>query len=171
MKKKISVIMALFIGVSLNLSAQAVCVGLIQNDSSQKQVRLTSMILQEEVLECLYEKGFIVTDIPPVNASKKSEIKSALQKNIDMAKEGTCIYSVSLIAEYEKDIKTDPEVARLAGLKKLNWSLIEVESKNIIKEGSIKVLSAGESDDENGVRKFIAPLLKEIADELLGIQS
>lgn len=171
LKKKLFVITTFLVSLSFNLSAQAVCVGLIQNDSTQKESRLTSMILQEEVLESLYEQGFIVTDTPLVNVSKKSEIKSALEKNINQAKEGACLYLISLLAEYEKDIKSDPEVARLTGLKKISWALMETQSKTVLKEGTIKVVSGSESDDESGVRKVIAPVLKEIAGELLKMQS
>ena len=134
--------------------AKSIALQVVQVDSVQKEIRASSVSVEEVILDNLFLNGFIATNSP---------IYSADKTGINEAKEGFCEYFISVVLNYKKGKDNRVELNKLSMIKNAQWKIINVADGAVVASGENSVGKVtSENDNKEGVQSFALKIAKDI---------
>ncbi|MBO4532900.1 MAG: hypothetical protein J5726_04295 [Treponema sp.] len=131
--------------------AKQISFQIIQYDDRTQDVTEQSLVIEDELLNGLFETGYIVTNSPTV-VSDSGDETSLYNKAMGDAYEGFSDYFIQIKLYYSN------------ALNQINWSIASVNSGKKIKESVIK--GSVTTADEKGLKKISSELVTEITNFL-----
>jgi len=122
--KKILLILGLWLCANACFAKQ-ISFQIIQHDDRIQAVSEQSLVVEDELLNGLFETGYIVTNSPTTISQSSSNDLLLYNKAMGDAYEGSSDYFLQITLYYTND------------LVKMDWSLASVATGNIIKKSSI----------------------------------
>lgn len=148
--------------------AASFAVQVVQKDLSHDEVRSISVLVEESLMDYLFDRGHIVTNIPAVISSGERDDEDAYAHGLEDAAEGSFEYFVEMVLNYNAN-SNGPEMNRLSNIKDISWTLTDVRSRKILKSSvkSVEKIMRNE-DSEQGIRRFSMGIAQEIETFLKG---
>ncbi len=143
--------------------AKSIALQVVQVDSIQKEIRASSVSVEEVILDNLFLNGFIATNSPIFSADKINKIQDADKTGINEAKEGFCEYFISVVLNYKKGKDNRVELNKLSMIKNAQWKIINVTDGTVVASGENSVGKVtSENDNKEGVQSFALKVAKDI---------
>jgi hypothetical protein len=132
--------------------AKQISFQIIQYDDRTQNVTEQSLVIEDELLNGLFETGYIVTNSPTISFDSGSDETALYNKAMGDAYEGFSDYFLQIKVYYKN------------ALNKINWSLASVSNGKIIKESEIT--GSVTTNDEKGMKKISSKLVSDITNFL-----
>lgn len=123
-QKKVKAFLVIFF-VCSSLFARQISFQVVQHDDSSKEVTEQSLVIEDQLLNTFFEKGYIVTNSPSVASASESQDEKFWKTGLGEAFDGYSDYFVQIKVWYEPRVGTLRDVANI---QKINWSLTEAKT-------------------------------------------
>lgn len=146
--KKILTVLFVMICSSFAFARQ-ICFQVVQHDESSDVVTEQSLVIEDQVLNSFFEKGFIVTNSPSVTSQSESQDESLFKTGLGDAFYGYSDYFIQIKVFYEPRVGT---LTDLANIKKIDWSVTEAKTGiKIVDETMADIKPVNKKTDMNRV--------------------
>lgn len=132
--------------------AKQISFQIIQYDDRTQNVSEQSLVVEDELLNGLFETGYIVTNSPTIAIDDDDDETVLYNKAMGDAYEGFSDYFIQVKIYYKN------------ALNQIDWSIASVSTGNKIKES--KITGSVTEADEKGLRKITSKLVSEITNFL-----
>ncbi len=122
MNKKFLIILFLLLCASVSMYSYSVIVVLIQDDSTQTELRTTSRAIEDGLLGSFFDNGVIVSTEPIITEPQDA---ATVQKLIKLASQGRVNYILCLRVEYVKTASDTPNLMQLSDIASFKWELYD----------------------------------------------
>ncbi len=155
MKKRFVLILALLVLVPAFTFAQSLTIVIVQRDSSTRDVREMTRLLETSLMDSFFCDGFIVSNEPVVVTGTGNEL---FIEHLASAGMGGMGYIVPVIIEYD-------ETKNAATFVNLEWEVLsnnyDVYANGVVDQPKLHA-ALNRRDCEKGIRTFASNLEKEI---------
>lgn len=156
----------LFLGLVVLISgtacfAKQLSVQIVQHDGSQDKIINQSYVIEDEILNGFFDRGYIVTTSPAATSDSDSQDSVLVKTGLIDAKDGQSDYFIQIKLFYVQD---KSGVSKNDGLIKVDWSIYSVSTGKVIKENSFDGLKKLriEKDLKNISKDLLAELYKVV---------
>lgn len=119
-KLKKTILLLLVLLFSSNLFAKQISIQIVQHNSANDQVIEESLAIEDELLNGLFESGFIVTNSPAVVSTSDGQDSKLWSLGVGDAYEGSSDYFVQVKLFYEDQLeKIDMDVVKVSSGKSI----------------------------------------------------
>jgi len=105
--------------------ARQISFQIVQHDESSEEVTEQSLVIEDQVLNNFFEKGYIVTNSPSVASESDVQDETFWKTGLGEAFYGYSDYFVQIKVWYEPRVGTLTDVANI---QKIKWSLTEAKT-------------------------------------------
>lgn len=144
-KIKTLVFSMLFLLGGMSCFAKQLSIQVIQHDGLKEDVSDSSFIVEDEVMNGLFDKGYIVTNSPASVSNSNAEDEKIFKTGMKEASEGYSDYYVQISLFYTGSEEVNPMTT---GLIKVEWSVFSVKSGKRIKTNTFKNLNKLKKEEE-----------------------
>ena len=141
------------LALSSSMFAKQISIQIVQRSSGEKASE-NAMSIEDNILNGLFDSGFIVTNSPAVTSISEAQDKVLWADGFGDAYDGSSDYFVQVTLFSE-----DPEPSRNY-FTRIDMSVVSVSSGNEIKNTSMQAKDA--ADYEKELRKISASIISEI---------
>jgi len=135
------------------LSAATLSVQIVQVDKIHKDVTLSSLLVEESILDFLFNQGFIVSNSPIITGENNSSTGFALAMND--ARSGLADYLAFVTIFYDLENSTSPEESILSNIESAQWQLIQItDNKQIASGKHIPKIKTEKDNSTEGISSF-----------------
>ena len=132
--------------------AKQISFQIIQYDDRTQDVNEQSLVIEDELLNGLFETGYIVTNSPTISFDSSADETALYNKALGDAYDGYSDYFIQIKVYYKN------------ALNQINWSIASVTNGKKLKESVIT--GSVTTADEKGLKKISSKLVTEITDFL-----
>ncbi len=132
--------------------AKQISFQIIQYDDRTQDVTEQSLVIEDELLNGLFETGYIVTNSPTISFDSSADETALYNKALGDAYDGYSDYFIQIKVYYKN------------ALNQINWSIASVTNGKKLKESVIT--GSVTTADEEGLKKISSKLVTEITDFL-----
>ncbi len=132
--------------------AKQISFQIIQYDDRTQDVTEQSLVIEDELLNGLFETGYIVTNSPTISFDSSADETALYNKALGDAYDGYSDYFIQIKVYYKN------------ALNQINWSIASVTNGKKLKESVIT--GSVTTADEKGLKKISSKLVTEITDFL-----
>ncbi len=125
--------------------AKQVSIQIIQHDGLRENVSDSSFIIEDEIMNGLFDKGYIVTNSPASVSNSNSEDEKLFSTGMKDAADGYSDYFVQISLFYTGSEEINPKTL---GLVKVEWTVFSVKTGKKIKANSFKNLNKLKKEEE-----------------------
>lgn len=143
--KKIITVFLVLVFTLLPLCAKQLCVQIIQHDGTEEKIIEQSFIVEDELFNGFFNKGYIVTNSPSSVSSSDSQDEILKKVGLTDARDGLSDYFIQIKLYFEQGKLL---YGRDDGLIKVKWEIYSVSNGNKIKESTIENLNKLKNNDE-----------------------
>jgi len=111
--------------LSASVYARQICFQVVQHDESSEEVTEQSMVIEDQILNNFFEKGYIVTNSPSVSSLDDVQDENLWKTGLGDAFYGYSDYFIQIKVFYESRKGTLTDVANI---QKISWSLTEAKT-------------------------------------------
>lgn len=148
-----------FLAAARSAYASAISFQIVQHDSSQDKIRNSTYEIEEALMDYFFDAGFIVTNSPTVMSTSPDDDVAAYKKSMNDALDGDCDVFVNVIAEYDIDKSSAPELDLLSNIKEIRWEIYNVITGEMISSGKKSIGVVDPADDtEKGIADFASQI-------------
>ncbi len=134
-----------FISSALCAFAPSVVVQMAQHDTEREALRESTFILENGVLNVLFDAGYIVSSLP---TAINTDIDANLKESIKLAKEGYMSYVVYINVYYHTYEGVYDETITVEDIDAIDWKIVKTSDMSVFSEGKASNVAKleGESD-------------------------
>ncbi len=114
--------------------ARQISFQIVQHDDSSEEVTEQSLVIEDQVLNNFFEKGYIVTNSPSVSSESETQDEAFFKTGLGDAFYGYSDYFIQIKVWYEPRNGTLTDVANI---QKIKWSLTEAKTGVILADRTI----------------------------------
>ncbi len=160
-----------FIGAALLLglltmfsaSASAISFQVVQHDSCQDKIRLSSYVMETVFFDYFFDSGYIATNIPTVHSYSEAEDEDIFYRALEDTKTGFCKYLIMIVIEYDDSNSKNSDAILLSNIKKVDWLVYDALSESLLDKGERVVGTVSDkSDNVGGVKDLAKKLATDI---------
>lgn len=148
------------------LHSESVAFQVIQHDKSSEDVRLSSLTIEESILDYFFNQGFIVTNSPAMAFTDSAKDGYYEKKALAEAREGGIRYFILVTADYDVKDSARSEQDVLDNIKNINWQLTDVRLDKKIADGKVSPSGIKAKTLESGVYKLSQKVASEIHSQI-----
>lgn len=150
------IVVFFFMGVSSLAFSSSVSILMSQYDNSVSTPRKTTYLIENGIMDVLYDSGVIVSSVP-VNINTKNEV--ALNIAIQDAKNGYFMYAVHVSVYYKSGLSNNPKKILLEDIKSIDWEIVRISDKSFVyEEKNILPLKYQDESDILVINRFAKDL-------------
>ena len=138
---------------------------LVQHDGVGENVRNSSYIIENALLDYFFSRGFIVTNSQAVACVETSKDKNAERDALSEARDGGCDYFVLVVTDYDLSGSFSPDAAIIDNIKCADWKIVDVKKDTVIKTGKKNPPEKKVRNMQTGLNDFAF----SIADDILKV--
>ncbi|MCQ2586676.1 MAG: hypothetical protein MJ174_01075 [Treponema sp.] len=132
----------LFLGLVVLISgtacfAKQLSVQIVQHDGTQEKIINQSYVIEDELLNGFFDKGFIVTTSPAATSDSTNQDEILVKTGLLDAKDGQSDYFIQVRLYFLQD-KSGAD--KYDGLIRMDWSIYSVATGKLVKESSFNQL-------------------------------
>ncbi|MGP1458977.1 MAG: hypothetical protein ACTTKL_06680 [Treponema sp.] len=148
----IAAILAVFGCVSVH--AGSLAFQIVQHGGGFSEVAESSLIIEDEVMNTLFDAGFIVSNIPAALSSSQKDDERLFLDGKDEAQANSFDTFVSIHLFFKNQAVLDGKKAKLSNMSEISWKIAGVKSGVPTAEGSKAIEKSKSGDSEAAVRDF-----------------
>ena len=115
--------------------ARPVSFGLLQHDFSSTEVRSSTYIMENSLLDYFFDRGYVVTNEPAFVSSGEADDQKFLKTSLEDLREGGAEYFFLLSLNYDTQNSANPEGDLLSNLSSVDWKLYKVLDGLLVDSG------------------------------------
>lgn len=151
-RKILVVAIALFIGAAGFCAS--VSFQIVQHDESLNEVCVSTLIMEDEILNSFYSFGHIVSNVPAVMSSSKNQDSAFWSQGYKEASDGFFDNFIQVHLYLNSAASSNQGKASLGIIKRVAWKVASVATGKTLDEGSKSVSVQTQRDTEENVRGF-----------------
>ena len=144
--------------IALFMGAAGFCASVsfqvVQHDESLDEVCVSTLIMEDEILNSFYNFGHIVSNVPAVVSSSKNQDSTFWSKGYKEASDGFFDNFIQVHLYLNSASSSNQGKASLGIIKKVAWKVASIATGNTIDEGSKNISVQAQKDTEENVRGF-----------------
>jgi len=164
MGKKIFSCIAAFLFAGFCFAGQ-ISIQVVQHNGALDYVSEQSLIVEDELLNGFFDRGFIVTNSEAKISESEETDSSLFHDGFGEAFDGSSDYFVQVKLFYDSSTNKGVQDATQCRLDHIDWVMYKVASGEILKESSVKGSGTRPGSDEN-IRLSTFSLIKDISKAL-----
>lgn len=161
MGKRFFVFVIISLVFAANCFSRQISVQIVQHNLSLDYVSEQSLIVEDELMNGFFDKGFIVTNSEAAISTSEEDDDALFHVGFGEAYDGSSDYFVQVKLYYASSSKSTSLEIAPSKLDRVDLIVMKVSSGEKIKESSIKGSDKKPGTDEN-VRLVSSSLIKEI---------
>lgn len=152
---------AFFVAASCCFSAE-ISVQIVQHDNALDSVGEQTLVIEDEILDYFFSRGYIVTNEPAV-AAKDGTDDEVWKTAFSDAAAGGAQFFIQVRLYYDTAASTNPESVALSNIDYVTWTVTEVQSGKTIADmkGIVDKQKVG-NDDADSVKEYAATIADQI---------
>ncbi|AEE17180.1 hypothetical protein [Treponema brennaborense] len=152
----------LHVGITAAVYASTLSIQLIQLDPLHTDVSDTSLLMEEAVMDYLFDQGFIVSNSPVISGEKNIEPGSRIA--LYDAQSGSFDYIAFITITYDASQSANPNANLLSHIQTAQWQLVRVSDNSAVAAGkrNPKIIKP-EDDSADGIENFAKQIAAAIA--------
>ena len=160
MTKKLFAFFVLFFSLVF-CYAEEISFQVLQIDSSSDDVYEQTLIIEDQILEFFFDKGYIVTNEQAVVATKKTS-DSIQKRALQFAESGGSKYFICLQLNYNAGSPAK-NIVQLSNLKSVNWTAINISTNKKVASGTKKIkVPKTSANNADSVKSFALDMADQI---------
>ena len=134
--------------------AESLAFQIVQHGGGFTKVAEPSLIVEDEIINSLFDAGFIVSNIPAALSSSKKDDERLFAAGTGEAASNSFDSFLSIHLFFNNQAIQDEKKAELGALSEISWKIADVKSGQVQTEGSTTVEKTAAADSETAVREF-----------------
>ncbi len=162
-------LLCVFLATGLVLSrvhALDVSVQVIQRDKGLNRVIETSYFVEDIVMECMFDMGYVTSNLPVEQVDDRTDLNGLCTDNIFRCSEGSADYYAMILLDIDMQNTSNPEAVLMSQVKNVNWSVYNVSTGNVLKSGEIDTKNTKYDNSDRGVKKLAQNVSRLINESL-----
>ncbi len=163
MKKITSLLIVLLVSV-FSIFAKSVSIQVIQNCIENDEVFDSSYLIEQSIIDFLFDSGHVVSNSPIFIKSTDSKVNSIeLNKVLTETQDGSMDYLIRIEVEYDLENSKNPKAFLLSNIKELSWINYSAKTGKQISAGKLPVKTVNPSNNnEQGITSFASVVASKI---------
>ena len=150
-----------FLGVQ-SVFCKGLSFELVQRSGNIKDVCEASLVFEDELMNCFFDSGFIVSNFPTVVSSSDKNDEKLFEKAFVQSSEGLADYFVQIKLFFNNLKDDEKNLPSLSQIEKVSWKIVAVKDGNLINYGERKVLDRKKLNSEFGIKDFSAAFATDL---------
>lgn len=147
--------------------AESVGIQVIQKDGNIKEIRQTSYVVENTILDGFFDKGYIATTAPVAISESDEKDSDVLKKVLEEALEGHIDILTVVFVEYKMGDSIVTANVLLNDVKKITWKLYDVQTGLPLVSQEYEIQkSVSKYSGEDGVVRFSKNVFSDIVKAL-----
>ncbi|MCR5217333.1 hypothetical protein [Treponema sp.] len=163
--KKLTLALLCFLATAF-LYSESVAFQVIQHDKSSDEVRLSSLMIEESILDYFFNQGFIVTNSPAIAFNDSAKDSYYEKKAVAEAREGGIRYFILVTADFDVTDSARSEANVVDNIKFIKWELTDIRLDKKIAGGKVEPSGIKAKNMQTGVYKLSQKVASEIQTEI-----
>ncbi len=145
---------------SAQVYAEVWSIQVIQHDGNKEDIRSSSYLIEDSLMEFFFERGQIASTVPAVTSLGSAYDSKLEAKAIEEVSEGYCDYLIVLAVDYDTADSRNPAASILENISAIGWKVIEVSDGSVIASGrALPSTSKNSKDIVTFVREIAANIV------------
>ena len=145
----IGALMSLQSVFSLDVSIQV-----IQRDPVHSKKTETSCLVEDTIIDTLFEYGYIASNLPLEVIGENADVKKLQKDGIYKCSDGLADYFAMVIVDLDGQASANPETALISSVKDVEWAVYDVVSGKALDSGKIDRKALQYGDGQEGVESL-----------------
>jgi len=156
MSKKwtLSCLFLLLLISSVPLFSLDVSIQVIQIDRSHEKITETSYFIEDTVMDCMFNYGYITSNLPVIMADNTNELDNLCKKSIMDCKQSCSGYMAFVALDYDTSKSTNPDAVSTININKVHWYVYNLETGSRIGSDVIDLNKINYDKTDKGVNKL-----------------
>ena len=156
----------IFVSVCVFSYSESVAFQVIQHDKSTDDVRLSSLMIEETILDYFFNQGFIVTNSPAISFNDSAKDDYYEKKAVAEARNGGIRYFILITADFDVSSSARSEANVVDNINFISWKLTDIRSDEKVAGGKIDASGIKAKNMQTGVYKLSQKVASEIYSEI-----